>query len=342
MLSDSQSNPFLQMSDNYSLTKVYDWYQKPAAIEYDEWQNSLLRLPGFNKLTFTMTEAGLERARPKKVIEFEPDPSAPKEDHQEYRKHTNEYNNKLQVYYEKCETAMGLLWNTLKFSSKASCQVEDAYKLIPVNLSTGLPSYSLEEWTPDKQFLAAFEILSEKYSPNDAADVSSKASCQVEDAYKLIPVDLSTGLPSYSLEEWTPDKQFLAAFEILSEKYSPNDAADVTTLRSNLAELDDINGFHLYSQEFIRILTALEKANARPSDNDLTEWVKKNIKSKEVRTFIATNVVTILSQSSKYDTIFQHVECFLKTLGTDLDPYKMVKSGPGNKPLTTQALMTSI
>ena len=286
MLSDSQSNPFLQMSDNYSLTKVYDWYQKPAAIEYDEWQNSLLRLPGFNKLTFTMTEAGLERARPKKVIEFEPDPSAPKEDHQEYRKHTNEYNNKLQVYYEKCETAMGLLWNTLKFSSKASCQVEDAYKLIPVNLSTGLPSYSLEEWTPDKQFLAAFEIL--------------------------------------------------------SEKYSPNDAADVTTLRSNLAELDDINGFHLYSQEFIRILTALEKANARPSDNDLTEWVKKNIKSKEVRTFIATNVVTILSQSSKYDTIFQHVECFLKTLGTDLDPYKMVKSGPGNKPLTTQALMTSI
>lgn len=266
-------------------SKVYDWQSETTAKnEYYEWYNQLIRQLGPKQLTFAIDEAGMDRARPKKVIEFEPAPNAPREDHQEYRKYTNEFNNKLQTFYERCEAAMGILRNTLKYDCRASVEVELAYKTIPIDLATGADKYTAAEWTPDKQFLAALNRLT---------------------------------------------------------TYAPKDAADITTLRNSLAELDDSNGFHLYAQEFTRILGVLEKANARPSDSDLTEWVKRNIKNREVKIFICIQVITLTVPSPKYDVIFQHVEFFLKNLGKDHDPYKIVRSGPLSKPLINQALATN-
>ena len=89
-------------NDNNTPTKVYDWQSETIAkTEYYEWYNSLLRLLGPKQLTFAIDQAGMDRARPKKVIANEPEQNAPKEDHQEYRKYTKEYNNKLQTFCER-------------------------------------------------------------------------------------------------------------------------------------------------------------------------------------------------------------------------------------------------
>ena len=132
-------------------SRIYDWQSESTAKkEYYEWYNYLIRQLGPKQLTFAIDEAGMDRARPKKVIVTEPQADAPKEDHQEFRKYTNEYNNKLQTFYERCEAAMGILRNTLKYDYRASVESELAYKTIPTDLSTGLNKYTAAEWTPDK------------------------------------------------------------------------------------------------------------------------------------------------------------------------------------------------
>lgn len=270
---------------SFAPTKVYNWTSEfNAKQEYYEWYNSLIRALGPKQLTFTIDAAGMDRARPKRVIEIEPLPTAPKEDHQEYRKYTNEYNNKLQTFYERCEAAMGILRNTLKYDCRASVEAELAYKVIPIDPVTGLDKYTPAEWTPDKQFLAALDKLT---------------------------------------------------------AYAPKDAADVSTIRNSMVALDDSNGFHSYAQEFTRLLGILEKAgkSARPSDAELQEWVRNNIKNPVVHTFICSYVITLANPSPTYDVIFQHVEFFLKNMGEDHNPYKSVRSGPMNKPLTNQALV---
>ena len=70
----------------------------------------------------------------------------------------------------------------------------------------------------------------------------------------------------------------------------------------------------LYTQEFTRILGVLEKATTRQSDSDLTEWVKRNIKNREIKTFMCSQIITLSAPSPKYDVIFQHVEFFIKNL----------------------------
>jgi len=239
-----------------------------AKAEYDEWYALLTRHLGTNKALFCLDKEDMRTRKPR-LIMTKPDDTASEETKSEYRKYQARHDEALLVFYERCDTALGILRSTFKFDCKASSDLEAAVSTIPLR----------------------------------------------EDGTK------------YTSRQWTSDRKFTAAMEKL-KAYAPQDSADVATLRSHLADLTDAQGFYSYFQEFTRTLGALDRAGARPSDSELTEWVKKGLRNETINNFVATSVITLNDSSPKYEVIFSKIEFYLKTRGEDFDPYKLVKSGP--------------
>lgn len=168
-----------------------------------------------------------------------------------------------------------------------------------------------------------------------------KASHDLERAYANIPLKDDGKTPLYHEDQWTADKRFSEALKAL-KAYAPQDTADVAHLRKQLSDLKDDQGFYSYFQEFTRKLGALDRAGARPSDSELTEWVKAGIQNDVVNNFMATAVITIADPSPTYEVIFNKIEFYLKTRGEDRDPYKLVKTQTGTTLVSSKATAMAV
>ena len=117
----------------------------------------------------------------------------------------------------------------------------------------------------------------------------SKAHQEMERIVTTAPPPMPNGVPA----PWGPDMALRAVLDHLRNNYAPSDSADITSLRSKLADMTDSKGFHVYAEDFVRYHTALVQANADPTDIECTEWVKKGITNPTVRSYMASNLFPI-------------------------------------------------
>ena len=140
-------------------------------------------------------------------------------------------------------------------------------------------------------------------------------------------------------KHWTPDRQLRAALLMLATSYAPSDSTDVSTLRNQLAELNDEmeGGFYTYSESFVKTHVALVKAGHSPTQIELTEWARKGLRNDSIRHYMAMSLFILNQPSPTFEVIFASVRNFLKILGENCDPYMSAKAGPVSKPLVAGA-----
>jgi len=156
----------------------------------------------------------------------------------------------------------------------------------------------------------------------------SYASSLVDEGATVMPPDMEAS-------DWTPDRRFRAAYNLIVNKFAPRDSTDVNLLRREIQELTDIKcgGFDEYIAEFHRLYLALVKANATPTTTEAREWVMKSVENVHLKTFLASSVL-LYNPEATYEQIFTSVRTHLKLLGT-FDPYKTMNSSPVGKPTVT-------
>jgi len=161
----------------------------------------------------------------------------------------------------------------------------------------------------------------------------SYASSLVDEGATIIP-------PGEEPNQWTPDRRFRAAYNLIVSTFAPRDSTDVNLLRREIQELTDIKcgGFDEYIAEFHRLHLALAKANAPPTATEAREWVMKSVENIHLKTFLASSIL-LFNPDATFEQIFTSVRTHLKLLG-NFDPYKSMHSTPTGKP-TVSAMSTN-
>ena len=153
----------------------------------------------------------------------------------------------------------------------------------------------------------------------------SRVRNDVETALTNRPADINE-------DDWTSQKQWLAAITKIITDYQPSTQTDKATLRQELQAQDDqgVNGFKGFASDFTRLHTALVSTGIANvvTDAELFEWAKNCIRNSTVRAYLASTICKPGEPEPTWAELFSHIHNYI-TFMRDADPYRVVTGANG-------------
>lgn len=283
------------MSPNESVKKWVWNSNETARDEYHDWHMHFITQLSSQGIEYVLSATDTELRRPRDPGPA-PDEDAYPEKYSKWFGYAEKHRQATATLQDAFTKAIGLIRSTLPYPSMASSEIE-AIMLSP---------------------------------PSGPTTTGTLATTNLIDGTVMVQPSLM----------WAPENRFRAAYKLITETFSPNDSADVTTLRRTIQDLSDIKckGFHEYASEFTKLYVILTQANATPSMDECREWIKKGIQNEKMKLAL-TNYILYSNDSPTYDEMLNHLRKYLRTQGEESDPYKTSFSSP-TRPLVAALAST--
>jgi hypothetical protein len=158
---------------NDNKVEVFAWYNEQAAkSEYDRWYTQLEKELSLKSVVFVLSETRLMGSKPKL-----PQPMSSRatdRDRLDHEKLTLSQQHKLDEFFIRCDTAIGIIRSSFKYGCKALQSIQSICNNAPTTVTEidGIRTTTTSEWTSDLQVLAVLKHLKDNYSPSDSTDVN--------------------------------------------------------------------------------------------------------------------------------------------------------------------------